>query len=234
MAHYIEWLPGARAEILAMCQSWLTYLTEERRTAWGIPLTEYTALSTLYLTARSLLTKAMDEDIRTHVITVQCQEAFKNLTAKMRFFKDRYFKIPPLTLGDLAALGLHPRTPSSPIPRPEAQAEADLTFPGIHLVELRDIRPVGGPPPDSRSDYGTRIYYGFSGPPTENFKFRVAEPPKTGKDLPYSIFTRRRKERFDFDGESGNTVYFCLRYENPKGREEGQGPFGPIFQAVIP
>jgi hypothetical protein len=25
--------------------------------------------------------------------------------------------------------------------------------------------------------------------------------------------TRKQKERFDFDGESGNTVYFRLRYE---------------------
>jgi hypothetical protein len=31
--------------------------------------------------------------------------------------------------------------------------------------------------------------------------------------------------------ESGNTVYFCLRYENS---EEGQGPFGPMLSAVIP
>jgi hypothetical protein len=37
-------------------------------------------------------------------------------------------------------------------------------FPGIHLVELRTIRPVAGPmPPDLRSDYGVRIYYGLTG-----------------------------------------------------------------------
>jgi hypothetical protein len=27
-------------------------------------------------------------------------------------------------------------------------------------------------------------------------------------------------------------VYFCLRYENSKGRKEGQGPFGPFLSAV--
>jgi len=32
------------------------------------------------------------------------------------------------------------------------------------------------------------------------------------------------------DGESGNTVYFCLRYENAKGFG---GPFGHIFKTVI-
>jgi hypothetical protein len=49
--------------------------------------------------------------------------------------------------------------------------------------------------------------------------------------LPYSVFTKKKKKRFDFEGESGNTVYFCLRYENGKG---DVGPFGPILQAGIP
>jgi hypothetical protein len=39
---------------------------------------------------------------------------------------------------------------------------------------------------------------------------------------------------FDFDGESGKTVYFCLCYENQKGGKKGQGPFGPRLHAVIP
>jgi hypothetical protein len=56
-----------------------------------------------------------------------------------------------------------------------------------------------------------------AGPPGDVFRFRVTGEPKTGKDLPYSLFTRRKKERFGFDGESGNRVYFCLRYGNAKG-----------------
>jgi hypothetical protein len=59
----------------------------------------------------------------------------------------------------------------------------------------------------------------------------LAAEPKIGGDLPYSVFTRRKKERFDFDGESGNMVYFCLRYENSKDQA---GPFGPMLKAVIP
>ncbi|MDR1930756.1 MAG: hypothetical protein LBQ44_09045, partial [Treponema sp.] len=62
----------------------------------------------------------------------------------------------------------------------------------------------------------------------------IAAPPRTGDDLPHSVFTRRKKYRFDFDGNSGKTVYFCLRYENDKGGEEGEGPYGPILSAVIP
>jgi hypothetical protein len=88
--------------------------------------------------------------------------------------------------------------------------------------------------PDARSDYGVQIYYGLSGPPRKAFRFLVAKAPKSSKDLPYSVFTGRKKKRFDFDEESGNTVYFCLRYENAKGDKEGEGPFGPILSAVIP
>jgi hypothetical protein len=44
----------------------------------------------------------------------------------------------------------------------------------------------------------------------------------------------RKGYRFDFPGDSGSTVYFCLRYENEKGGKEGEGPFGPILRAIIP
>ena len=59
----------------------------------------------------------------------------------------------------------------------------------------------------------------------------IASPPVTGDDLPHSVFTRKKKRVFNFEGCSGMTVYFCLRYENEKGEA---GPYGPIFSAVIP
>jgi hypothetical protein len=151
----------------------------------------------------------------------------------IRPFVNQYLRYPPVTNEDRTAMSIPNKdTIPTPIPPPEAQAEADITFPGVHLVELANIRPVGSfGLSDVRSDYGVRIYYGFSGPASEKYKFRLAGEPKTGNDLPYSVFTRRKKERFDFDGESGNTVYFCLRYENPRGQA---GPFGPMLSAVVP
>ncbi|MDR1566020.1 MAG: hypothetical protein LBS48_01895, partial [Treponema sp.] len=59
----------------------------------------------------------------------------------------------------------------------------------------------------------------------------VNEPPKSGWDLPNLVSTRRKRERFDFDGESGNRVYFCMRSVTGSGKE---GSFGPILSAVIP
>jgi hypothetical protein len=138
-----------------------------------------------------------------------------------------------VTEGDLRNMGIPPIDEDhTNIPPPQVQVEADLAFPGIHMVELRKIRPVSGlDRPDPRSDHGVRIYYGITGEENAEFPFRLDGPIKTARVLPYSVFTRKKKERFDFEGESGNTVYFCLRYENSKGEA---GPYGPILSAVIP
>jgi hypothetical protein len=48
---------------------------------------------------------------RSHVITVECQAAFKSLTVKTRVFRDRRFKPPPLAEGDRAALGFRAKAP---------------------------------------------------------------------------------------------------------------------------
>jgi hypothetical protein len=231
-----DWRPGGREAQLSMTRNWISVLQDPQYPPnWGIPPNEVMELVTLFDAAQAALIKAQSDTERTPVVTARCNAAFKALTDKMRFFHSHFFLIPPLIEADLISLGLKPRDPPTPIPTPEAQPEADLAFPGVHLVELRNIRPVSsGTAPDHRSDYGVRIYFGLSGDPTEAHRFRVTGVPKTGKDLPESLFTRRKKERFDFDGESGKTVYFCLQYENPSGGQAGKGPFGPILSAVIP
>jgi hypothetical protein len=56
--------------------------------------------------------------------------------------------------------------------------------------------------------------------------------PSAGEELPFSRFTKRRRERLDFDAaDSGKTAYFCIRLENAKGEP---GPWGALFSAVIP
>jgi hypothetical protein len=106
-----------------------------------------------------------------------------------------------------------------------------LTFPGLHMVELKNICPVGKTQGDEGGSSGVRIYYGLTGELATVHKFRVERTPNTGNNLPYLEWASRKKFLFDFDGESGNTVYFCFRYENKKGME---GPFGPILKVVIP
>jgi len=116
------------------------------------------------------------------------------------------------------------------VPPPVTQAEGTLAFRGVGLVEMRNIRP-STEKPDARAGYGVRIYYGIMGTPSETNRFRIAERPKTGDDLPHSVFTRKKQHLFDFAGENGQEVFFCMRYENSKGQP---GPWGKIISAFIP
>jgi hypothetical protein len=124
----------------------------------------------------------------------------------------------------------------TPVPKPQATPEADIAYPGKHRLELARIRSVVGTmsEEEEKAEFGVRIFWGVLGEPTATDKFRLSAPPVTGNDLPHSTFTHRKHFRFDFDGDSGKTVYFCLRYENEKGGNEGEGPFGPILNAIIP
>jgi hypothetical protein len=220
-----------------MAQNWQTILVT-KATQWNISAAETAELDDLIEDAENAFAKAQSS-ARTAVITAQCKAAFEALIAKMRFFKSRFFLVPPLTDSDLISLELKPKDNiHTPVPPPTSQAEADLARPGVHLLEL-NLRPVTGSPPDPhRSDYGYRIYWGImpSGGATveaaTGSKRELLKAPVSGTELPFSKFTRRKKELLDFAQEdSGKTAYFCIRFENAKGES---GPWGPMFQSVIP
>jgi hypothetical protein len=213
-----------------MAKAWLSVL-QKKASAWNIPAEAVQELTDKTAAAETWRAQDLSAD-RTRTVTAQTKAAFDALESFMRDFKRRYFLIPPLSDADFASLELKP-TDHIPTPElePTAQPEADLTFPGVHLVELKNIRPVGGAQPNDGSDCGARVHYGLTGTPTTNHKFRMEGVPVSGNDLPYSEWASRKKILFDFDGESGNTVFFCLQYENKKGKA---GPFGPILKAVIP
>jgi hypothetical protein len=116
----------------------------------------------------------------------------KEMTAMMRPFANQYLRFPPVTDEDRRAMGIpnHDEKPT-PVPAPTSQAEADIMFPGIHMLELVKIRKVGNLSDDPRSDYGVRIHYGILD--AVNSKWRITAPPATGEDLPHSVFTREKK-----------------------------------------
>lgn len=233
-----DWLPRRREELIGMAKKWVQVLGT-RAQDWGIPPGEVSALSSLTTAADTVLAQAMSSE-RTAVITAQCKTAFEGLTEKMRFIKNRYFFSPPLEAADFVLLSLQPPNTEkpAPIPVPRGQAEADITRPGVHLLELH-LRPV----PDTAADpywgdYGYRIYWGILPPGgaavdgATGPKRELMKAPASGRELPHSRFTHRKKDRFDFDQEdSGKTVYFCIQYENAKGEE---GPWGPLFSSIIP
>ena len=231
---YDDWLSNRREAQLAMAKDWVAVLTSQPSDKppppqrWSIPAETGQELGVLARDAEKALALAKSSE-RAAAINTMCMETFNALTTRMRSIKHRYFLKPPLTDEDFTSLGLNP--PEIFFPIPTAQVEADITLPGHFLIELVDIRALGGDPPDIQSDYGVRMFWGLTGLPSKNDKYRITEAPKTGTDLPHSKFTRRKKELFAFDGDTGNTSYFCLRFENPAGQA---GPFGPILKAVVP
>ena len=136
-------------------------------------------------------------------------------------------KNPNVTLADrgIMKLPVYDVTPTN-IPPPAIPVTGILTFPAVGLVEMRNMQPAGDKR-DERSKHGVRIYYGVLG---GNVK-AIPARPATGDDLPHSVFTRKSRYRFDFTGESGKEVFFCMRYENSKGEA---GPWGKIISSHIP
>jgi hypothetical protein len=240
MSQNSDWMPARRTDILEMGRVWIEYLTSARRTAWGVPQDQYNELADLFDTAQELLYKAMDEAERTHVITVECQAAFKALTAKMRFIRDRWFKIPPLSEGDWAALGFREKDPHpTPTPKPDGVPAASLSYPGGPHAITAHLGPLAGTQElDPRSDYGYAIYMGIMPPggatleQAASKKHYLMEVPKDGEGLLHYRFTRRKKEKIVFEAEDGGmTVYICCRYENRKGEA---GEWGPVTSIVVP
>ena len=234
MSETLNWFPGTRNGQLAKAKAWGHVLASSSPPPFGVPQTEVDSLAALTTQADNTLELAKSGE-RTPVITAQCRDDFEKLEAKMRFIKSRYFI--GLTDAELAALDLRPHRDRSPVPPPQGFPEADVSYPGVHTLDLHP-RPVAGQPPlNPRSGYGYRIYWGVMPPGGATVEAATGEkrelmrPPVSGKELPHSRWTRRRKERFSFDGDSGKTVYFCIRYENSKGEA---GEFGPLFSAVIP
>ena len=218
-----------------MAKAWGMVL-KTRAVDWGIPATEGAELVRLTAEAEAVLTEAQNSR-RTSVMTEKCKVAFDALTEEMHSLKSQYFLSPPLTEFDFASLKLQSAdTNHSPVSAPSSRVQADVSRVGHHQLELR-LHPASGSPIDpQRSDYGYRIYYGVlpqNGTSVgSEEKLELIQAPTSGNDLPFSKFTYRQQEVFDFAPEdSGKTAYFCIRYENSKG---DSGPWGSLFSALIP
>ncbi|MDR2783407.1 MAG: hypothetical protein LBB48_06140 [Treponema sp.] len=173
--------------------------------------------------AEGWLEKAQDAAERTHVISVACHEAFAALETKMRFFKDRYFKMPPLTREDWAALGFKEKDDHrTPAGEPTAQVTAETFLRGPGELGFRIVY-VSGDPHD-RANSGYRVWYGVVAP--------GEAPPANPGELRKSFFTRRKRDFIEFEyGDAGKAAYIAVQIENGSGK---QGKFGPMVQAVIP
>lgn len=257
MAYNTDWFPGRRENQLAMANNWLSVFNEDagaedrpasgaearggalkKYEAWGIPAETVTELRLLYDAAQAALSRAKSTETRTAVTTAECRAAFAALGRWLRDIKDRYLKKPPLTDADFVSLELRVKDSNPSVIRaPSGQAEADISYPGPHLLALH-IRPLAGTSVDPKADYGYAIQWGVmphGGASVDEAlspRRYLMKAPVSGEELPHNKFSRRKKETFEFPpGDSGKKVFFCVRIENSKG---DKGPWGPIVSAVIP
>ena len=228
MSRQTDWMPRIRSVQLEMGNNWSTILAEKAE-LWKVPEALTAVLKESVNEAASQLAVPIPE--RNAVTTARMNDAFKNLSTIMRDIKKRYFYVPPLTNSDMVALGLKLKDviPTN-VPPPSIPVTGRLTFPSIGLVEMCEISP-DGEKSDDRSKYGVRIYFGVLSDATSTYKHRIAAPPKTGDDLPHSVFTRQKRYRFAFSDQRGKEAFFCMRFENSKGEA---GPWGKIISAFVP
>lgn len=238
MSEYQGWFPSSRVEVLFMAKNWNEILALHAQ-QWLIPPQDLTDLVSLTGTAEEVLQKAMSSE-RTQAITEQCREAFVELEAKMRFIKKRFFYVPPLTSGNIIALGLKLHdSKQTPIPIPDIPIEVSFTSPGIHQIDVHLGPQIGAITKDKRSLYSFTVRYGvmpIGGPATREQVLAdrrlLAAVPVRPEDLPCVFSTRRRTRRLDFNlDDSGKTLYICGCYQNPR---DETGPWCAIQSRLIP
>ena len=226
MSTRTDYIPRNASAFAFFMKNMLDYV-KTHLTEWGhIPESVITGLTGFLKALNTILHETHERS--TPAQNLARREAQAAATRAVRAFVNQYLRFAPVTNVDRVDMGITNRdTIPTTIPPPSVQVIGTLRFPGVGLVDMYDIKP-DGIRTDDRAKYGVRIHFGIISA-TSNYK--IAVPPRTGADLPHSVFTRRTRHRFDFMGEHGNKVYFCLRYENSKGQA---GPWGKILSAYVP
>ena len=207
---FLEWVKRVTSYILANHARWEISDPKDR---FDTPLGEFESAM-----ANALLPDAGSVSI------LEKNNARKKLERMMReYLQGVIIRNPAVLPVDKAEMSLpvYDRTPT-PVLDPTSRATASVIYKDSCVLQL-NIKSVTDIE-DKRSEYGCRIYYGVYA--------TGSTPPATGMDLIQSMFTRKKKEVFTFlPTETGKTVYFCIRYENSKGKA---GPWGPMISAIIP
>jgi hypothetical protein len=205
-----------------------------KMTLWNIPQNVYQDLQALIAPAETILAQ-LDSPDRTTVITAEANRIFGELTAHMRFIKDRYFKTPPLVAEDYLSLLLNlPDTTRTPRGDPRAQVTAEIKRSGTDMLILVYKYAEGTEHlADPHTDISRQVRWGLLPPPgIAPIGTDLTKVPTDSKELPEVFDTHRKTDIINFPiGSSGKTAYFVIRLHNGKS---GYGPYCPIFSAVVP
>jgi hypothetical protein len=235
MVYKRDFIPEAEAEFDAFFKNYCQVVSKNTggsTPVWDhIPAARVTELNGAYAAWYTAWGKLKGP--HTHADVVAKDGAHKAGEDTLREFHNEFILYSrKVTDEQLAELGCSRRDPTpSFIPAPTSQATAELAYTAVHELTLRKIHAIGTLSADPRSDYGVSIHYGILDPENPAGRFRIAARPVTGDDLPHSVFTKKKKHVFNFEGDTGKTIWFSLCYENEKG---DPGPYVPLFQAIIP
>jgi hypothetical protein len=235
-------MPGKRADILIMANTWINVLVI-KGTAWGVSAAEVTALSDRTGDAENALEKATTTD-RGPESTAKCQAAFTALDTCMRYMKMKHFTQPPLSDAELVSLLLRPHD------KPKTTKKTPVNRPGIKVTRYAPYALgfetfVASILDAEESGYGIRVFYGLvkagvlttTEHPSSTYltddTHLLSSPPLVPEDLPDSFFTRRSRDLLELPSvSSGMVCHLAGRYEIEKGGPAGK--FGPMIQVFVP
>jgi hypothetical protein len=160
---------------------------------------------------------------RGKIDVLQKNESRDALKSVIRSYAKAYLMFNPLiTDSEKESMGLHLHlSKSSTIPPPSTYPEAEIDSSILRqlTIHFRDngSRRRGKP----KGVHGVEIRWEL-----------LPAPPVSIEDIKNSVFNSRSPQTFVFEeNKRGQTVYFCLRWENSKGEK---GPWGEIYSAIIP
>jgi hypothetical protein len=217
---YKDWLPGKRAEQLAMAKTWIAQLPTGAG-AWTVTPAEIAELSDM-VSAVEFNQERSAANLGNEFYNAKTKEAFADMTRCMRLLHQRKFFSPPMEDSDWIRLGLRPR---DTIRTDHVTVTEVVEF----ELKLRNIREIlvsfwikGSPHKAKPEGYdGAVLVWDIldAPPPDPNSLNRHTMASRT----PYALeFTEE---------ERGKTVYIAAAWQNERGII---GNWSEIQSAVVP
>jgi hypothetical protein len=222
MAHYGDWVPGREQDLVELTDRWRKILDDvAKQTLYGWEantckmvvdaIAEFLTARTAFLDNNSTENRIIKDEKKKIAVSAMRKFAREHIRYNSKVDDETRVYLGLPIYGNARSI----------IPVPQAQCIGKASNPGLHLVKI-DLSGYSILTADQRSNYGVRIYWGIL-PPGEitvemvsGPKHYLAKIPESGEMLGNSLFTRKKRHVFDFDGDSGNRVFFCCRLKTVK------------------
>jgi hypothetical protein len=195
---------------------------DEHRDEWGLDGDFLDNVQTKRDTWKDKYQTYLPAATRTPLITFEKNEARKALEKDLRLLVKNLQSNPRVSADNLLALGIAlPDQTKTPVPPPTTYPDftTDSSMIRRLTVHFRDHGSTSAAKP--KGVHGAEI------------RWAILDAPPTGvAALVNSSFDTRTPFTLEFDdAERGETVWFCLRWENTRGEK---GPWSEMVSAIVP